>query len=122
MSETQIMLPQCTLTLQPDGVLLCDQRSDVKQTLDTTRDMLQAIQKLTPEPVLLLVLMKGQHTDKHARGLLASTDRFRAVGMVVSSRVGTMLINFFLRVNRPKYPMNVFTTEADARAWLITQS
>lgn len=121
MSERQVALPQCTLTYQADGVVLCDQHPEVNQTRESTLALFDAVQSLTDEPALFLVLMNGQHTDKEARVMLARTDRFRAVGMVVSSRVGTMLINFFLRVNRPMYPMSVFTTEAEARAWLVAQ-
>ena len=35
--------------------------------------------------------------------------------MVLTSAVGTVLVNFFLRVNKPRFPMKVFRDEASAR-------
>ena len=77
------------------------------------------IRTLSPEPVFMLVLMNGQPTSKEARARIAGASELRGVAMVLSSTVGTMLTNFFLRVNRPGFPMRVFHDEAEAKAWLL---
>lgn len=117
-----IELPHCTLQLVPEGYITCDQRRDVPQTEETVELLLDELQHLSPEgPACLLVRMNGQPTSKAARARLARATQLRAVAVVLTSTVGSVLVNFFLRVNRPPYPFRIFSTEGAAEEWLLTQ-
>jgi hypothetical protein len=103
-----------------EGYILCDQYGHVRQSRETTEALFVAIQELSPEPVGVLVRMNGQPTDRAARQLLATSAPVNAVAMVLSSKVGTMLLNFFMRTSEPHFPLRVFTDEEKARKWLLS--
>lgn len=105
----------------PEGYVVVDQFSHVRQTRETVELLLQAVRDITEVPACVLVLMNGQPTDKEARARIASATEMHVVAMVLTSAVGTVLVNFFLRVNKPRFPMKVFRDEASAREWLVTQ-
>ncbi len=75
-----------------------------------------------PMPVLLLDsgLVK---MDKSARDYMSSDDGIRglrAVAIILSSVVNSMLLNFLLKISRPGLPVKVFTDRDNAMEWLKT--
>lgn len=72
-------------------------------------------------PVLVdLRLLKSQSPE--ARALLAGPVAARvsaAVALLIGSPLSRVLGNFYLRFNRPETPTRLFSTEEEARAWLL---
>jgi hypothetical protein len=63
--------------------------------------------------------LKSQAAD--ARALLAGPSAARvsrAVALLIGSPLSRVLGNFYLRFNRPETPTRLFSSEAEARAWL----
>jgi hypothetical protein len=48
-------------------------------------------------------------------------ENFAAVALLVGNPVSRTIASFFLGLNRPRTPTQVFTRENDALNWLITQ-
>lgn len=67
----------------------------------------------------LLVDMHGLKTlDRAARGRFSESDVVTRTAFLVGSPLSRVLANFFLAVSRPAVPTRLFTSEADAVAWL----
>lgn len=71
-------------------------------------------------PVLVDMSAIGSQ-DREARAIysgdLASTFT-RCCALIVASPVARVIGSFFLGFNRPRYPLRLFTSHADAEAWL----
>jgi hypothetical protein len=64
---------------------------------------------------------KVNSITKEARDYLASDDGSKhiiASALVLDSKVGKLLGNFFLQINKPKVPLRLFTNRNDALEWL----
>ncbi|MCA9567990.1 MAG: hypothetical protein KC656_09110 [Myxococcales bacterium] len=121
MDTDRIELPHATLELQPEGFVVSRQHKDVPQTDELADLLMRETRRLAGQRAAVLVLLNGQPISKGARQRIATADELAAVAMVVSSTVGTMLVNFFMRMNKPKYPFKVFSDEGRARQWLVTE-
>ena len=44
-----------------------------------------------------------------------------ALALLIDSQMGRVFGNFYMRVNRPPFPMRLFTSEAEATVWLAGQ-
>ena len=115
-------LPHAILEVQPEGFVLSDQIGTVPQTKELADLLMKRTRALCDGPAAVLVLLNGQPCSQAARRRIASADEVAVVAMVISSTVGTILVNFFLRVNKPKYPFRVFTDQGKAREWLVAES
>ena len=61
--------------------------------------------------------------DRESRVYSASKEVARvitAAAIMIDSPVGRVIGNFFLRVNKPRYPCRLFTSEDEALKWLKT--
>jgi len=61
--------------------------------------------------------------DRAASKLFSSDevhDRYgvEALGLLIESRVSSVIGNFYMKVRQPKHPTRLFTNEDDARQWL----
>lgn len=73
--------------------------------------------------VFLIDARKVNSITKEARDYLASEEGSRQIiasALVIDSKVGKLLGNFFLQINKPKIPLKLFTNKADALEWLST--
>lgn len=67
---------------------------------------------------------KVRKTDKQARDFLASetpTQGIKAMAVIIDSTIGRVIYNFFIGLNRPPYPMQIFTDPEQAKNWLKQQ-
>ena len=98
-------------------------KKDLKINLDMAREIVKIRQELANyTPVVALIYNQGVvKMDKKAREFFASDDGVKgiiAAAIVVGSPFTTFLANFFVSVNKPKMPVRVFSSEADALKWL----
>lgn len=68
----------------------------------------------------LFDIREVRHTTKEARDYMANegNDLVTASGIVVSSPLMKMLINFYINVNKPKNPTRMFMNKESALVWL----
>ncbi len=81
-------------------------------------------QGFTAGPPLLLVDVRGLtgKLDKAGRKhLVDELDKLTAMALLVDSAVSTMIANIFIRRQRRRIPMMLFTQEQEALDWLIAR-
>lgn len=67
---------------------------------------------------LLVDMRPLKALDREARGRFSESDVVTQLAMVVDSPLSRVLANFFLAVSRPAVQTRLFTSEANAVAWL----
>jgi hypothetical protein len=68
---------------------------------------------------VLADIRKWKSMTRDARTFYGNaTDSFSALALLVSSPATRMTANFFIGVNRPNVPTQMFTDEAEALRWL----
>ncbi len=71
--------------------------------------------------LLLADIRKIKSADRESRVFSASAAAVKvitALAIFISSPVGKVLGNIFMRINNPPYPTRLFTSEAEAIEWL----
>ena len=96
---------------------------DTTITLTAAREYIEAAARLCKgKSVPVLIDIRNVRSgDREARQYLASEEVARitkASAVLVSSPVTRILGNFFKGLNKPPYPVELFTSESDALEWL----
>jgi hypothetical protein len=106
-----------------DGILRGECFQGAEETLEDAKEQLVHQRKMiagTPLPFLMDI--RGVRSlSREARAYFASAEAaqvFQATALIVSSPLSRAIGNFFLGLNRAQMPTRLFTTEADALAWL----
>ncbi len=113
------------VTLEPGGVLVYTYPDGVELDLPDAEALIAKAMQLTdcPRPCLILI-GKRVKLSREARDYFARHPDNRAVtaaaAMVVQSAIGRMIGNFFVGLNRSRFPQQVFDNEGKARAWLAS--
>lgn len=87
-----------------------------EETLRRGRELVGGLR--TP---MLVDLRAPCSVDAAARSVFARAefgDVFSAVALLTTNTVTRLAANLFLKINRPPYPIRMFSDEADARSWL----
>ena len=118
------MIESPTVTLDKDGIVLVDFRS-LLVTLDLLHDGLRQQQDLAPmkKSKVLLVGEAASKVDTDMVNFGASPETVEltsAVAIVPLSKIGRVLANLFMPLQRNPYPTRAFDTVEDARAWLLS--
>lgn len=116
----------CTFELDPRGFIRATMRTGVEMVLLDAQEALAATWELAGRtPVRVLVDSRGiKYQTKEARDHFASPEAdaiCSAVALLVASPVSRMIGNFFLRRQQPNAPTLLFTDDALAVAWLLSQ-
>ncbi|QHT66840.1 hypothetical protein GXP67_09300 [Rhodocytophaga rosea] len=64
---------------------------------------------------------KVKDTTKEARDYLSTEEPskgIKAIALIIDSSVGKVIYNFFIALNKPDYPMQVFNDPLQAKEWL----
>ncbi len=120
--ENKRETPTATTWLAADGVIRHVIAEGVQlQYEDAVRDMEAARQVAAGRRRPMVAdLSKLLYASREVREHYASEEAAKvvsAVGMVVGSPVSRVIGNFFLRLNRPVYPIRMFDTRDAAVAW-----
>lgn len=128
-NHTVIKTDIATAWLRPDSIIWLEpvSENDKPYGLEEMKVFIDSIIELgNGQPSLAIVdvrTYKGMRSDRETRAYGAGKEgarAFKAMAFLVSSPVGRMIGNFFLRVNGPVYPAKLFASEEDAVAWLET--
>ena len=107
--------------LRPDGVVQQIWASQVEIGLEDATEAIQVMTELTGgrRSPLLVDTRDSRAVTRSARRELASRDDLvSAVAVIVGSPLSRVMGEFFLSVNRPRFPMRLFGDETSAVAWL----
>lgn len=109
--------------VRDDGILVYRPVPGLVLTQQIAMQVLQiGLQIVDGPPVATLVLMQDiGRVDRDAREFFASEDYFRLTSqtaLVVGSPVSRVIGNFFVGLNRLKYPCQVFDDPKRAVRWL----
>lgn len=108
------------------GGLVCNQSYVRHVTVEHLRAGFQAARALADGRRVALVAESGplSETTREARQELAGAEAasvFCAMAVLVRSPVARTIMNFFVRFSSPPFPVRVFSTASDARAWAARQ-
>ncbi len=116
----------CEFELHDDGVV--HQNYVTVNTVVELADSIETFEtfrKLTDgAPALLLADITNVKSATAEARAYAETEEFaaavQALAMVTGSMFGRVVGNFFMRVNKPKFPTRLFNERAKALEWLHT--
>jgi hypothetical protein len=116
----------CSFTLDERGFVRARLDAGATLELDDAREAIEATWRVAGErrrPVL--VDMSALAGESRAARLYFVSDeavaRYAAVAILVASPVSRVIGTFFLRLSAHKVPTRLFTSEAEASAWLAEQ-
>lgn len=120
-TETRI----AKLHTRNDGIIHSTGRDDLVESIEDAHEQIEAVKRLSPGKAcpLLADARRLKKVSKEAREFYASMETGKhcsAVAIMTESKVSQVLVNFFMKINKPVYPMKMFTNEADALKWLKT--
>ena len=110
--------------LGADGILRWNVAlPNAELTLHDVQQIIAACQEISAGMVrpVLSDIRNIKSVNREARVYGASEDAANTVSasaLIVASPVSKIIGNFFLRVNKPRYPTQLFTSEAKAIEWL----
>jgi hypothetical protein len=113
----------CTVTLRDDGIVEYRYDEGIIVDLEVARGAIEAAQTILDGSHPALVFIDGVRTvTRPARSFFANDDLNREVSnrvaLVTRTPVARVLGNFFLGLNKPRFPTRLFTSEEEAVRWL----
>lgn len=108
------------VTRRPDGIILVDWTVPAKVTLDDAISIMDQVDRLSGGvPAALLVNVGAtQGMERESRSHFQKAGNLKATALLVGSPVSRVIANLFIGLNRPAYPIQLFTSEAEAVQWL----
>jgi hypothetical protein len=114
--------PWFTVVLRDDGILAFHPIAGLVLTHEVALQVIQVGLQIADEPKPTLVLMQDMaRVERDARAFFASEEYMRLcsqTALVVGSPVSRVIGNFFVGLNRPKYPYKLFEDPELAAEWL----
>jgi hypothetical protein len=115
----------------PSGLLILDEergfvriknKRGVEQTLEDARNNIAELFRLTEgKPYPILVDLEGTSLARDVRtyyGGVEVRDKLRALALLVTNPVASVVANFFLGMKHHRTPTRMFTSEREAIEWL----
>jgi len=115
------------ISLRKDGIVHCIALPDAYITLEDAKENIQAINKVAggiKSPVLVDI-RKSSGAAKEARKYFSSPEVATvqsAVAMLIDSGFSKLMGNFFIGLNKPLFPLKLFTNMDEALEWLAGYS
>lgn len=94
-----------------------------KMTLAEAKEVFSAILKVSKgkKRPLFVDIRDIKSADRESREYTASegvSSVLSAMALLIGSPISKVIGNFFLGLNKPKFPVKIFTSEAEAIRWL----
>ena len=110
--------------LEQDGIVRLTWIPNAEVTLASAKESVAAIKTLSQGKIrpLLVDMRSTKSMDREARAYYVRPEQkaTNAVALLADSAVSRVLANFFLRINKPTIPTQMFTSETEALEWLKT--
>ncbi len=113
--------PKFRMWLRPDGIVQMKWVTQAESDLEDATAAISAMIELTGgrRSALLVDLHdSGQQTRDARVAFTRRDDLVSAVALIVGTPLSRIMGNFFLRVNKPPYPVRLFDDETSGLAWL----
>jgi hypothetical protein len=109
-----------------DGIMHATYKKGMKITLPDAENIVSERLKMLDGNILPSIVFDGGvvSLDKAARDYFSSeegTQGIKCVAIVQSSMFSKMLVNFFLKITKPKIKVKAFDNTQEAIKWLNTQ-
>jgi len=106
-----------------DGIYYIIHKEGKKGTLETAKEELSAHRELSGGKKMPLFAdvrrMKGANAEARDFGNSEEVQStYSAVGILIGSKFTQIIANAFMKVNKPPYPVKMFTTKKEAVLWL----
>ena len=115
--------PSFTVVLRDDGILIYRPIPGLVLTHGIALQVLELGLQIVDGPKPVMVLMQDiARVDREARAFFASEEYLRLssqTALVVGSPVSRVIANFFLGLNRVKFPCKIFDDPELATQWLL---
>lgn len=123
MEDKKYTHPKATFTIDENNIIHADYDNFVDITFqDAIREVEIALAVGKGEKVLSLInITDVKSIEQKARQYYSGPEAeraYKAVALIVNSPVSKMLGNFFIGLNKPTMPLQLFNTEQEAIAWL----
>jgi len=125
MSISKITLKHSTIILREDGILELHTHDDHVYEVSDVIENVEAFGKLTNHQGSPVVIIGGSFTStsSEARKFMASAESLKyskCEAFVLNSLPQRILINFYIRIDKPLVPTKVFKTKEEAILWCRT--
>ena len=119
----KIKLEFCEVFLRDDGILQIIIFPHVDVTVDHVRTMIRASFELTGNKMVPIIMFLGEFSSfgKEAREFSANPENenvAKAIAYVIDNMGHRLIINFYVKINKPVKPIKTFSNEAEAIKWL----
>jgi len=109
-----------------DGIVRCVVLPTPTHTLADAQENSRAFKTVTGggRALMLLDTRASKGLDREARLYYVRPEaagEVLALAMLIDSQIGRILGNFFMNVSKPPFALRLFTSEAEAVAWLKAQ-
>jgi hypothetical protein len=115
-----------SLLLRSDGIVQLNTAADVNFTMKETMEYMRALEEITGGKLHLVLKVPGAHAnvDNETRKYMASEGlKFSiAEAVIVRNLAQRMVGNFYIKYDKPKVPVRLFTKFPEAENWLMTFS
>ncbi len=122
-AEKTIETATATVELRNDGIVEIRMKDGAEETLETVKQIERATLELAEGTVSILAVLGGMKSvTAEARYYIGRSDalsgHIRRSALVVASPVSRVIGNVYLMLSSSRTPTRIFTSEADAVAWL----
>ncbi len=119
----QVLTQKEQMVLLDNGILSCSVVEDAYLEVEDGREILEGVKSIYNGKKFLVLVdirkIKGASSD--CRRLFQGKEIAKyqtACALLVGSPIANLLGNFFLGLNKTKFPIRLFTNEAKAVSWL----
>ncbi len=121
----KIVLSHSTIILRDDGILELYTSDEHEYTIDCTKENVKAFGELSGGKKVPVLIIGGAFTSvtPEAREFMASEESLeysKAEAFLVNTLAQKILIQFYIKFNRPLVPTRIFTEKEKAIEWLKT--
>ncbi len=118
------MVESPSVTLDQDGIIMVDY-GNLLVTAETLRDGLLRHRALAPgkKSKVLIQMESSTKLDTEVTEFGTSAEVIAlttAVALIPHSKIGRILTNLYLKINRNPYPTRAFDTVQSGKAWLLS--
>lgn len=123
-----IETPTCILGMDKNLICHMTYHPDAQVTIEEMKVIEQALLQLSNNgPMKIMMDMRNRyiHFDGDARKYAATapvTKKFIAEAVLLNNLPSRLLFNFFLKFDRPQFPIRAFSDEEAAMEWLHKKS
>jgi hypothetical protein len=119
----KIEYPHSTIILRDDGILELHAAKDHTYTIDDVKENVDAFGRLTSKRKAPVLIIGGSFSTLEAetRKFMASEESLKysaAEAFYLTSLPQKILINFYIKFDKPLVPTRIFTSMDKANEWL----